>query len=116
MTAYTDRGVPYVSSGEPAGDYPTTSQELADYIDARMPRSGLVVVPITAANTDTDVSVTFAVPYPTGEIPVVVATPNAATNLHTWTVPTVTETGFTLRAKRSTGTAAVGYMWLAAPQ
>lgn len=113
--ATTPRGIPYVEPTDPPLDYPVTSQQLAELLDARLPRSGQVVVPITTANTDTDVSVTFAVPYPTGQPPVVVATPLAGTNIHTWTVATVSETGFTLRAKRASGGAVVTYMWLAAP-
>lgn len=114
--ATTTRGIPYVEPTDNPLDYPEVSQQLAELLEIRLPKSGSVLVPITAANVDTDLVVTFPIPYPTTVADADVAvnvTPVAGQTGNSWAVFNVTRTGFTIRAKRASGSAAVTYNYTA---
>lgn len=114
--AITPRGIPYVEPTDPPLDYPVTSQQLAELLEVRLPKSGTVLASYTAANTNADIAVVFPVPYPS-TIPdadvAVNVTPVAGQTENSWAVLNITRTGFTLRSKRASGTGSVTYNYTA---
>ena len=114
--ATTTRGIPYVEPTDNPLDYPEVSQQLAELLEIRLPKSGTVLAAFTAVNTNSDTVVTFPIPYPTTVADADVAvnvTPVAGQTGNTWAVLNITRTGFTLRAKRDSGTASVTYNYTA---
>jgi hypothetical protein len=94
-----------------AGDAVAATDDLLRSLVARLesvlPRAGKTgTLAIAATATTYATTITFPHPFPAGVVPVVQVTPEV-TNLTGlfWSIDSVTNTGFSLRYRRDTGTA-----------
>lgn len=114
----TPNGFPYSDPTDSVSTYPATGQALAEAVDdmVALQKSGSVSSGTLAANVNTDVSVTFTTAFPAaGGVPAVATgSGNIAPDLvFALSLTAVSRSGFTVRFRRSSGTAAVTCYWIA---
>lgn len=117
MPSATTRGYEYAQPGDAIGDYPATSQDLAETIEAQLKRieSGQGTTTSFASGGGQDVAVTFGTAFTAApKVIACIAANRNDPNLMYLTVKTVTTTGFTVRVHNATGaTIAIPFNWIA---
>lgn len=117
MPSATTRGYEYAQPGDPIGDYPATSQALAETVEAQLKRieSGTVTSASIASGAGADVAITFAAAFTAA--PKVIACNATNRNdpqLMAVTVKSVTTTGAVVRVHNTTGaTITISVNWIA---
>lgn len=109
---------PYATGTDAVGAIDTLTQALADKIETQLAavKAGTVSSGTLTAGVNTDVNVTFTTPFPAGgPVPVVTTGSNniAPDLVMALAIMNVTRNGFTIRFRRSSGTAAVTAHWIA---
>lgn len=116
MSDVTTRGFPFAEDGDPVKTYPGTSEDLADFLEARvgLVQKGASIVDIVTVNVVASLAVVFATPFPAGVTPNVVATPvTGQPQARFCSVSGISNTGFTLNALNSVTNADLTCQWLA---
>lgn len=116
MPDVTTRGFPYAEDDDPVKTYPGTSEDLADFLEARvgLVQKGNTTIDIVTINVVASVVVTFATPFPVGVTPIIVATARTTNpQARFCSINSASNTGFTLYGLNSASNADFDAQWIA---